>query len=665
LKKQLEKPRTLKPQLFGNYVLLDRLNVGGMAEVFRAKSVGLEGVERLVAIKRILPHLARDPDFTNMFIDEARIAFTLHHANIAQLYELSRVNDSLYIAMEYVRGRDLRALVNRMRYLKKRIPVPVVLTILAKLCEGLDYAHRKRDLASTQALGIVHRDISPQNVIVSYDGTIKIIDFGIAKAATKQSHTEAGILKGKFGYMAPEQVVGGDIDHRADLFCAGILLYELLTTERLFAGSTELSTLRKIRKVDIVPPRVHNPDIPEALEKIIMKALALKPGDRYPYASDLQEDIHAYLDESGERLLSTRKLSEMMKGWFAQDIEADRRKLERLLKLGEDVLAQAEAQSGDFQNAVPLPPAETAPSPDMYVPTIEREEKTDRLQKPSLDKPNHDTRETPYPKGADVVSSTLELLSPQVRKDLQTQPDEEVPPSMGAVLEEDADATVAMPSPKRRPTMAFAPPASLESPPLPLPPDPGFGLNPNKPILDTPTLKQMQAGDAPRRSWLWAGFWIVSTLMFIIMLVLLIWVPAPRYDLADEKVDLPPSHYSAKTPRLRLKPAPTRREKTVPDARPAPRSAIKKRKVTSRKKVRKPWPRFVIVDIRSTPRGASILMNGRRIGKTNKRLRFRPRSRTYVFKLRKKGHLSHTFRLRIRRGRTRYSVSHILPRGGR
>ena len=200
LKKKMGKQKIHRPVRYGNYVLLDRINVGGMAEVFRAKTSSLEGVQRLVAIKRILPHLASDGEFSDMFVDEARIAVNLHHANIAQVYELGRVDESLYIAMEYVAGKDLRNLINRMRRLGQDIPVSIVAYVMGKLCEGLDYAHRKRDIAM-QEMNIVHRDISPQNIIISYEGEVKIIDFGIAKAASKRTHTEAGILKGKFGYM--------------------------------------------------------------------------------------------------------------------------------------------------------------------------------------------------------------------------------------------------------------------------------------------------------------------------------------------------------------------------------------------------------------------------------------------------------------------------------
>lgn len=342
-----------KPVPYGNYLLLDRVNVGGMAEVFRAKSSNLEGIERLVAIKRILPHLARDPDFSSMFIDEARIAINLRHANIAQMYELSRVGESLYIAMEYVHGRDLRALINRMRYLRRDLPIPMVAYIISKVCEGLDYAHRKRDDLTMCAMNIVHRDVSPQNVILSYEGEIKIIDFGIAKAASKRSHTEAGILKGKFGYMAPEQVAGGDIDRRADVFCTGILMYELLTTDRLFAGSSELSTLRRIRNVEVAPPSMLNRNIPDELEEIVLKALAARPEDRYEYASELSDDLQRFLQATQAEVFGSRQLSAFMHDIFEKDLQEDQNTLEALLRAQPKELPAPSRESHVWKEASP------------------------------------------------------------------------------------------------------------------------------------------------------------------------------------------------------------------------------------------------------------------------------------------------------------------------
>lgn len=326
-----------QPMRFGNYLLLDRINVGGMAEVFRAKSSGMAGVERLVAIKRILPNLAQDPDFTDMFIDEARIAIHLRHSNIAQIYELNEIGKSLFIAMEYVQGRDLRALINRMRFLGREIPLPLIVYIISRACDGLDYAHRKRDDLSMRDLNIVHRDVSPQNVILSYEGEVKIIDFGIAKASAKRTHTQAGILKGKFGYMAPEQVMGHDIDRRADIFCTGILSYELLTRERLFAGSNELSTLRRIRQREITPPTIVNPNIPKPIEEMVLKALSLDPDDRFHYASDFGDALQKALVASGETPCSSRHLRTFMQEVFGKDLSEDLMRLEAVLQRAEEL----------------------------------------------------------------------------------------------------------------------------------------------------------------------------------------------------------------------------------------------------------------------------------------------------------------------------------------
>ena len=217
-----------QPIPFGKYFLLERVNVGGMAEVFRAKTTGVEGFERLVAVKRILPDIAEDEEFVTMFKDEAKIAVQLTHANIAQIFDLGRADGSFYIALEYIHGKDLRAIMNRVRQRADQLPVAFACYVIMKVCEGLDYAHSKHDGAG-QFLNLVHRDVSPQNLLVSYEGEVKIIDFGIAKAAGKAGKTQAGILKGKFGYMSPEQILGLEIDRRSDVFGVGICLYELLT----------------------------------------------------------------------------------------------------------------------------------------------------------------------------------------------------------------------------------------------------------------------------------------------------------------------------------------------------------------------------------------------------------------------------------------------------
>jgi hypothetical protein len=320
-----------KPIPFGKYYLLERINVGGMAEVFRAKAYGVEGFERLLAVKRILPNIAEDQEFITMFIDEAKIAVQLNHANIAQIFDLGVVDGSYFIAMEHIHGRDLRAIFERCRQKNEPMPIAQACFIAMKNCEGLDYAHNKRDQGGRE-MALVHRDVSPQNVIVSFEGEVKLIDFGIAKAAGKMGKTQAGILKGKFGYMSPEQVRGLPIDRRSDIFSTGIVLYELLTNERLFVGESDFSTLEKVRNVEILPPSTYNRKIPEELERIVLKALAKDVEDRYQNAIDLHDELQAFVYTAGE-FYSRKDLAAWMKRTFVKEIEEEAAKLEQYRQL--------------------------------------------------------------------------------------------------------------------------------------------------------------------------------------------------------------------------------------------------------------------------------------------------------------------------------------------
>ncbi len=310
-----------QPIPFGKYFLLERINVGGMAEVFKAKATGVEGFERLVAVKRILPSIAEDEEFITMFVDEAKIAVQLTHANIAQIFDLGRVEGSFFIALEYVHGKDLRAMFNRTRQRGELLPIPMSCYAIMKLCEGLDYAHNKHD-SNGDFLNLVHRDVSPQNIILSYEGEVKIIDFGIAKAAGKAGRTQAGILKGKFGYMSPEQVLGLDIDRRSDVFGVGICLYELLTGERLFVAESDFATLEKVRSGDVMPPSTYNRRIPEELEQIVMRALARDREERYQTALQLHDELQSFMHTSGN-LFSRKDLSSYMHRMFGEEIERE------------------------------------------------------------------------------------------------------------------------------------------------------------------------------------------------------------------------------------------------------------------------------------------------------------------------------------------------------
>ena len=283
-----------KPQPFGKYLLLDRLNVGGMAEVYLAKVFGHHGGDRVVALKRILPSLLGDREFVGMFIDEARIAVQLDHRNLVQIFELGRQEDNYYIAMEYVSGCDLRTAIDRSKKRSQPLSIAHAIYVIGELAAGLDHAHRARD-RSGASLDIVHRDVSPQNIVISRDGRIKLIDFGIAKAATGQQATQVGILKGKFGYMSPEQARGLPIDRRSDVFSLGIIFYELLTGLRLFKGEADFAVLERVRRAEIVPPRRANPAIPQEIERIVLKALAREPDARYAWASEVIEDLRPFL----------------------------------------------------------------------------------------------------------------------------------------------------------------------------------------------------------------------------------------------------------------------------------------------------------------------------------------------------------------------------------
>ncbi len=318
------------PQIvrFGKYDLLERVNVGGMAEVWKARLRGVEGFEKIIALKRILPNIAEDTEFITMFIDEAKITVQLTHANIAQTHDLGKIDDSYFIAMEYVPGRDLRGIFDRARKRKQHVPVPLACYCISKVADALDYAHRKKD-PQGRDLNIVHRDISPQNVLVSYDGEVKLIDFGIAKAASKASQTQAGILKGKFAYMSPEQIRGAPLDGRSDVFALGTVLYELLTGERLFVGESDFSTLENVRNMQILPPSTYNNRIPRELEPVVMKSLARDLNQRYRWASEFGADLQRFL-LTQQSVFGPNDLAAYMRSTFSEEWNKEKAKAAEL-----------------------------------------------------------------------------------------------------------------------------------------------------------------------------------------------------------------------------------------------------------------------------------------------------------------------------------------------
>ncbi len=290
-------PPSWRDDRFGPYELLDRVAIGGMAEVFKAKKTGVEGFEKVVALKRILPHLSDNKEFLDMFVDEAKMVAGLTHPNIVQIYELNRIDKSYYIAMEYVHGRDLRTIMRRAREKGLRMPLDLSLRVVSQVCAALEYAHRKKDDRG-RPMDIVHRDVSPQNILISFEGDVKLVDFGIAKAATKASNTDRGALRGKLLYMSPEQAWGRTIDRRSDVFSLGIVLYEMVTETKPFIGAgTELTILELVRQCVITPAREVNPRVPEALDRVIMKALARDPNERFQDAGQMQRGLERFLRE--------------------------------------------------------------------------------------------------------------------------------------------------------------------------------------------------------------------------------------------------------------------------------------------------------------------------------------------------------------------------------
>jgi serine/threonine protein kinase len=310
---------------FDKYLLLGRIAQGGMAEVFLAKTFGAAGFEKFVAIKRLLPSVMHNEEFVGMFIDEAKIASQLNHANITQIYELGEQEGQFFIAMEFVHGKELRAINVRAKKLGRRLDPRFSAHIIAKAAEGLDYAHHRKDTTG-KPMSIIHRDISPQNILLSYDGETKVIDFGIAKAKDRMSQTQVGVLKGKIGYMSPEQVSGVSIDERSDLFSLGCVLYELLTQERAFKGESEFATFEKVRNAEYTPPETYGVKLDAELDRIARKVLAKDRDQRYSRGSELATDLQRYLLQSGNPLTND-DVADHIRGVFETEYKAEMEKL--------------------------------------------------------------------------------------------------------------------------------------------------------------------------------------------------------------------------------------------------------------------------------------------------------------------------------------------------
>lgn len=318
----------MRPRQFGKYTLLEKIGTGGMAEIFKAVSRGAGDFQKVLVIKRILVRYSRDPAFVKMFKDEALITAPLQHANIVSIYEFDQVDGQYYLAMDLVNGVDLQAVMARANKIGARIPPGVALFVIGEVCKALWYAYNARD-AYGKPLKIIHRDVSPSNILISFDGEVKVTDFGVAKAANSKNEGQTGVLKGKLGYMSPETVLGREIDNRSDLFSLGIILFEILTLKRMFLGKTDLQTLINIRDADADKRLAKHPEIDDGVASIIRKSLAREPDDRYPGAQEFLDDIQDYL--FGRRLrVSQLDVANLMKELFAEKVERE------LLPLGSE-----------------------------------------------------------------------------------------------------------------------------------------------------------------------------------------------------------------------------------------------------------------------------------------------------------------------------------------
>jgi len=314
------------PQIHGNYFLLDHLVDGGMAKICRARYLG-EGdqVDKMVVIKMVQEKFSSDPDFTAMFIDEIKVSFGLQHPNISTTYDYGKIGKNLFVAMEYIHGKDLNKIIQTFKSQKKAMPIPMAIWIASKMCEGLHYAHNFTNKLTGENYNIVHRDISPHNVMISYEGYIKVIDFGIAKASTNQQEEQQGTIKGKINYFAPEYLEGKPINHTYDQFAVGLTLWEMLTGKRTFSGENQINTLKLI--LACVPENAskYNKAVKKELDVIVNKALSRDPKDRYENLMAMNKDLLKLLYSQFSDFHET-DIVEMMKEMFSEDLQEDENK---------------------------------------------------------------------------------------------------------------------------------------------------------------------------------------------------------------------------------------------------------------------------------------------------------------------------------------------------
>jgi serine/threonine protein kinase len=321
------------PHRFGRYIIVDPIAVGGMAEIYRARvAASKEGPDRVIVIKKVIANLQQNQEFLQMFEEEIKITVGLTHPNIIQIYDYGQTDEQYFMAMEYVEGKNLRQFVKRLADMKSMFSIDMSCHIISNVCHALAYAHSYRDRMTGKPLGIVHRDISPQNVMISYDGAVKLFDFGIAKAKSASEATRAGVIKGKPSYLSPEQINGEELDGRSDIFALGICLWELLTAKRLFVADTDMGVLRLIQSAKIEPPSTFNPAVPAALDAIVLKSLHRDRAKRYQGSEEFQRDLHKFLYSFNPNF-NPADLAYYAQELFKNEIRDDRDRLQKFLAM--------------------------------------------------------------------------------------------------------------------------------------------------------------------------------------------------------------------------------------------------------------------------------------------------------------------------------------------
>lgn len=432
-----------RPHRFGRYIIVDPVAVGGMAEIYRARlAASKEGPDRVIVIKKVIANLSQNPEFVQMFEEEIKITVGLTHPNIIQIYDYGKVDDQYFMAMEYVEGKNLRQFVKRLADMKSMFSIDMSCYIISQVCHALAYAHAYKDRMSGKPLGIVHRDISPQNVMISYDGATKLFDFGIAKAKSASEATRAGVIKGKPSYLSPEQIAGEVLDGRCDIFALGIVLWELLTAKRLFVADTDIGVLRLIQSAKIEPPSTFNPAVPQALDAIVLKSLHRDKLKRYQTAEEFQRDLHKFL-YSFNASFNPADLSYYAQELFKTEIKEDKERLAKYLAMEPvgDAGQQANLDGSTDGSGQMSKKSLSTKLADGLVSTTDfnrelmdqvAKENTGKINRPSLELMS--TTGIPKPKasppmpGTSVSNSSAKTTNPPSRKQLAPNESMVIPP---------------------------------------------------------------------------------------------------------------------------------------------------------------------------------------------------------------------------------------------